>query len=196
MRPLNIILASAVFTGIFYYLASTAAPKKVRPRRIATTSRLNPPRHVVAPTASKKMMASEGGTISKESEEDVPWEELRMEFKAELEEKLQQVAPEQAQKIMASYLKERDSFTQKIEALIQERDRSYYFDKERSKIVFTDKLKYKELNKEVTATFEQYNSMVEKIFADHYPVVLETREKFEEYMQIYNRNEFRIGIGL
>lgn len=199
MRLRNVLAATLAFTYIFYTLSyqastpvrTTRKPKAVAPSRTPTKVALRAPatpQRIKKPAPVAKILQSE--------EEDVPWDELRDELMDNVQERLTAVAPTKAKQIMKNYLKERESFTQKMESLMKERDSYYYYDKEAEKIVFTDKLKYKELNKEVTASYEEYNSKVEKIFADHYPVVMEVREEFEEYMQLYNRNEHRIGIGL
>jgi len=151
-------------------------------------------RSPATPLAKKKILRAP--QEQQAEEEDVPWEELRTEFMSTLRERMAELAPDKATKIITNYEIERESFTKKVDALMKERDQHYYYDQEREKIVFKDRAKYKQLNKQVTASFDEYNSKVESIFADHYSAVMEVRAEFEDYMQLYNRHDHRIGIGL
>lgn len=196
MRLLKLILTTALFTGIFYYVSQASSSASLRPAdkyiTVTPTTAAKPKRIVI--TALKKPVLAQETKV--QAEEDVPWDELRAEFMRDLEENMHQLAPEKAQHIMATYHKERDSFMRRIDALVKERNRYYYYDKKEEKIVFRDQRKYTELNKEVTSSFEEYDSKVEAIFADHYPAVEKLRQQFEDYMQVYNRDEHLIGIGL
>ncbi len=199
MRLRNVIAATLAFTYIFYSLSYRASAPEHRTRArvkkpMAPAVSEAPKRSPAAPRPQKT--EEKVAQADRDEEDAIPWEELREDFVHTVEEHLVAVEPTKAKKIMATYLQERDSFTKKIESLMKERDTYYYYDKETEKVIFKDKLKYKELNKEVTSSFEEYNSKVEKIFADHYPAVMAVREQFEEYMQLYNRHEHRIGIGL
>lgn len=199
MRLRNVIAATLAFTYIFYTLSFRVATPVRTVRTIKTSGPARTTNKVTqrAPATPQKIKKPAPIAKAQQSEEeDVPWDDLRDELMHNVQEHLTVVAPTKAKQIMTNYLKERDSFTQRMESLMKERDSYYYYDKELEKIVFTDQQKYKELNKEVTASYEEYNSKIEKIFADHYPTVMEVREEFEEYMQLYNRNEHRIGIGL
>ncbi len=197
MRLRNVIGATLAFTYIFYTLsfqAQTPRRSTRTPKAAATTEKKTVARLPATPVTKKKI--GKAPQEQQAEEEDVPWKELRAEFMSTLRERMAELAPDKAKTIMTNYEIEHESFNKKIEVLLKERNRYFYFDKEQEKVVFKNKAKYKELNKKVTDSFEDYDSKIETIFADHYPAVMELRAEFEDYMQLYNRHEHLIGIEL
>jgi hypothetical protein len=202
MRPLNVLVATTLFSSALYFLGEL---KKMstdellgvpREHRIYEEAIAKPaPLQETPPPAAQARVTNRTPAIEAEIEE-VEWSDMQHDFIEALRQHLADRLRDESDDVIQRYLNRKKEFATVFTSLIQERDEEMRAEEDGATVTVLNKERFTELSDRIDAIQQQYEQDLREIFGDQYDTVLELKNNFNEDTHVYSEQGAHVQVML
>jgi len=202
MRPLNVLVATTLFTSALYFLGKIQGVEtrellgvpeehRVFEKQLIKTVPLK-----TAEVAVTRSTLSERAPAVEAEVEEVEWSDMQNDFIQALRSHLADRLRDESEDVIDRYLKRKKEFSTVFSALMQERDEEMRAEDDGTTVTVLNKERFTELSDRIDAVEQAYEQDLREIFGDQFDSVQELKNNFNEDTHVYSEEGAHVQVTL